>query len=473
MNTESQPQPAAAIQDGAESETPTEQAPLSPPNPLARKVMYSFASAEIDALVGERLARIGKNARINGFRRGKIPMRIMQGRWGGQCLAEVLSEKAGAKFAEESAAMTERPASSPNIIPAVSQSGEEYRVECRYEAMPQIAAPDLSGRKIRRPTLEIGDAEIDEMIARLRQDSADYAEVARKAQSGDRIEVDFCVRRGDAVLEEGKNRQWLLDSPAIKGEVTETLIGAGAGDSREIVLKPEERQAAETANSDAPDIESSADNAAETPAEDPRMEIQIRKVLEPQLPELNAEFFARFGVQGGEDDFRKVVGERLKSEVAERARRGLHDQAMNALLAATPKFDLPRSLVRAEAGAMLSQMAREVRARGLPQAAARMTPQMLSEAARRVALGLIIAGWREREKIEISDSDVEARLDELAGGYEDPAEFKTRAMRDENMMHALRLEMLERRAAEWVCERADTADEKTPLSQLLAGGVHA
>ncbi|MGI9297109.1 MAG: trigger factor [Gammaproteobacteria bacterium] len=432
------------------SGTPDARTP--PPNPLARSITYTFAPGEIDALVGERLAHLGKTARINGFRPGHVPMRVMRGRWGGRCLAEVLSEKAGARFAEESAAMSERPASSPQMTPSAVAAEDGYRVECRYEAMPEVAAPDLSAQKIRRPALEIGDAEVDEMIARLRRDSAEYAEVARAARSDDLLDVNFRARRGDAIVEEEKNRRWILDSPMLKGEVADALLGASAGDSREVALKHDDNHPDESLR------------GTET-----RMEIHVNKVSEPRLPELDGEFFARFGVKDGGDAFRKMVGARLKTEVEQRMRRVVHDQAMNALLAATPKFDLPYALVRMEAASMHSRMLREARARGLPQASAKMAPRMFSEAARRVALGLIIAGWREREKIEISDADVDARLDEIAGGYEDPAEFKTRARRDEQMMHALRLEMLERRAAEWVCARADTSDEKTSLSQLLSG----
>ena len=407
-----------------------------------------------------RLARIGKTARINGFRPGHVPLRVMQNRWGGRCLAEVLSEKAGARFAEESAKMTERPASSPRVSPSAVAAEGGYRVECVYEALPEVAAPDLSTQKIRRPALEIGDAEIDEMIARLRRDAGEYAEVSRAAQADDCIFVDFRACRGDTTLEEGKNRRWILDSPLLKGEVADALLGAKAGDARDIVIA----DAAQSAGA----------NSEETSSgEEARMEVQINKVCELRLPELNEDFFARFGISEGEAAFRKMVGERLRAEVAQRTHRSVHDQAMNALLAATPKFDLPRSLVQMEAASMLAQMQNEARARGLPQASAKMAPQMFAEAARRVALGLIVARWREREKIEIADADADARLDEIAGGYENPAEFKARALQDEKMMHALRLEILERRAAEWVCARADTSDEKVSLSQLLSGGANA
>lgn len=434
----------------------TQEAPQSPPpNPLARSIIYTFATGEIDALVGARLTDIGKTARINGFRPGHIPLRIIRGRWGGRCLSEVLAEKAGARFNEESAAMTERPASAPQVAPSAVAVEGAYRVECHYEAMPEIAAPDLSKQKIRRPVLEVGDAEVDEMIDRLRRDAGEYAEVSRAATAEDCLDVDFCVYHGDAVVEEEKNRRWILDSPMLRGEVTDSLLGASAGEARTVILKHDDKHPDESMR-----------------GTESRMEVQINKVSELHRPELDSEFFAKFGIDGDVDAFRTMVGERLKAEVTQRTQRSVHDQAMNAFLTATPTFSLPRALVQMEAISMHGQMMREVRARGLPQASAQMSPEMLSEAARRVALGLIIAAWRDREKIEISEADIDARLDEVSGSYENPADFKTQVRQDEKTMHTLHLEMLERRAAEWICEHADTVDEKTALSELLSGGAN-
>ncbi len=425
-----------------------------PPDPLARTVVYHFAPAEVDAQVDKRLMQLAKNARVNGFRPGRVPMRVMRERWGGGCIAETLAEKAQEKFAAEADTMNERPMSSPQISPSVVAAADGYRVECRYEVMPDIAAPDLSAQKIRRPVLTVGDAETDEMIARLRRDAGEYKETERPARADDRVNVDFVARREGETIEEEKNRDWPLNSPMLK-DIADSIVGASAGDTREVKINHPD---------DHPD---ESLRGAQT-----QMEVKINKVFELHPHPLDNSFFAQFGVDGDENNFREMVKDRLTAEVDMRIRRSVHEQAMNALLAATPQFDLPRSLVRAEAAGMIDGMRKEARAHGVPDTTVKMTPQIVSAAVRRVALGLIIGKWREREKIEIAENELETRLHEIATSYQNPEEYKTRARADQRTMHALHLEIIEQRAAAWVCERADTADEKTSLSDLLAAESH-
>lgn len=417
-------------------------------NPLARSVVFDFSSAEIDRLVDQKLAHIGKTAKINGFRPGKIPLGIVRQRWGNGCRNEVLAEKANARFWEEAPNMAEKPAARPYLLPAAS-GADNYRVECHYEVLPEVAAPDFSEQKITRPVLEVGDAEIDEMITRLRKDAGEYQETARAARAEDCLLVDFGAYHGEELAEEGKDRKWILDSPMLNGEISRQLAGAAAGETRTIKFTHPDTHPEESLR-----------------GVEVRLEVAVKTVSELVLPELNEEFFARFGAADG-NAFREKVGAQLKSEVERRLRQSMHAAAMNALLAATPQFPLPRTLVQAEAEAMHRQMAEEAARRGLPQTAAQRTPQIYAEAARRVALGLIIARWREAEKPEITDEEINQRLDEISSSYENPQAFAARARADERAMQALRLELMERRAAEWVCKTAQTAEEKTTLAQLL------
>ena len=445
-------EPSLVLPDGTSADSPPP--PAVQDNPLARSITYTFASDKIDPMVGQRLAKMGKTARINGFRTGHVPMRVMRQRWGARCLAEVLSEQADERFSQEAQNMPERPAASPSVLPTLAAADGNYTVECKYEVLPEIAAPDLSQQTIRRPALQVGDAEIDEMIAKLQRDSGSYQPVSREARESDSLRVDFRALRDGETLEEGHDRKWILDSAMLRGEISQGLIGARAEEQRTIVVRNPD---------DHPDEQQ---RGIET-----TIEVKVLEVFELRLPELNDEFFTRYGIsEGGLDAFRKMVGEQLKSEVEQHMHRRIHEQAMNALIAATPKFDLPRSLVQMEASAMHREMQQNFRARGLPASSARMQPQMVAEAARRVALGLIIAKWQEREKIEIAEDDISTRLNELAGGYQNPEQFIARARQDQRMMHALHLEMIERAAADWVCERAQTSDEKVSLSQLLAQG---
>lgn len=433
------------IGEGATEEQAVEPAE----NPLARQLTYTFAAGEVDAAVGERLSQMSKKARINGFRPGHVPMRVMRQRWGGHCLGEILTEKANARFTKEASEMKERPAASPQIAPSSVADGGDYKVECHYEAMPEVKAPDFEKQEIRRPTLTVGESEIDEMIERLRRDAGHYAEVPRAAESTDRVKVDFEVMRDGQKAESTEGHHWFLDSPAMSSEVSNEIIGSSAGDSREITIRHPD---------DHPDEQLRGVEIL--------LKVKVREVSELHLPEMNEGFFARFGAKT-EEDFRKMVGERLTDEVSRRLRQTMHSRAMNALITATPPFPLPRALVQMEASSMFRRMQEEARSHGMPSVSSEMAHHTYSEAARRVALGLIIARWHEDTKTKVSDDEINTRIDEVSSGYEDPKGFAARARGDERMRQAVRLEILEQKAAEWVCESAQTLDEPVTLSQLL------
>ncbi|MGU9952167.1 MAG: trigger factor [Gammaproteobacteria bacterium WSBS_2016_MAG_OTU1] len=446
-----------AAQTDAEQTSAAENAENAPPkNPLAREVIYIFAAAEVDAAVDKQLMQIGKTARINGFRPGHVPMRVMRQRWGGQCRNDVLAEKSGERFNAEAPKMTERPAVQPQFAPAVSDKDDEYRVMCRYEVMPEIAAPDLESQEILRPLLEVGEQQVDEMIEKLRRDSGHYHEVSRAAREEDSLQVDFEAFQGDELAESGKDRRWILDSPMLNGELAKQLIGAASGDSRTVTIKHPDTHPEESMR-----------------GVEVRMEIKINTVAELHLPELNDEFFARFGIaEGGESAFRVKVSEQLKTEVTRRLQQSMHTQSMNALIAATPKFDLPYSLVQSEAVTMYQRLQEEARQNGMPEVSADVAPHIYSEASRRVALGLIIAKWQERENPQISEAEIHARLDELAADRDDGPAFKEKMQKNDQAMRALQLAAIEERVVKWVCERAKITDNPLTLSQLLDNHNH-
>ena len=423
-------------------------------NPLARQIDYTFAANDVDAAINDQLKNIAKKTHINGFRSGHVPLRVMWQRWGARCLTEALNERAGKQFSEQAPTMEERPAAYPRFETATISKDGYYHVTCHYETLPDITLPDLSEQKITRPVLEVGDSEIDEMITRLRRDSGHYHEAARAAQLEDSITVDFQAYRADEVAEKGKDRRWVLGSSLLSKEITDQLIGVKSNEQRTVTIRYPD---------DYPD---ESLRGVET-----RLEVTVNKVEELHLPELNDEFYSRYGVNDGGESFRKMVGERLRDEVTNRLRQALHTQAMSALLSATKPFSLPQSMVQMECLSMLRQMRAQAEQHGLPLPS-QFTPQMYSEATRRVALGLIIARWQENEKIEITDEEINARLDEIADSYEDPETFKKRTREDNQSMHTLRLEIIEQRVAQWVCEKSQMTDKTLSLNELLGAGVN-
>ena len=322
------------------SENSENTAKTPPPNPLARLATYRFVIGDIDRAVEGRLNAEGKRIKINGFRPGRAPLNVLKQRFGEKILHDTLLEKASASFQEEEKSADWRLAASPVMIPSmIAATGEGYTVECHYEILPDVMPPSFEKQELKRPLLPINDPEVGQMIEKLRRDCGIYQEVSRPAASMDTVIVDFKVFIGEELLEEGKERRWVVNSSMLRAEINEKLLGIAPDDKTEIeITYPEDH------------------NEEKLRGQTARMEVHAKKIQEIVLPDLNEEFFTRFGVkEGGLPAFRDTVRQHLSREVDNRLRTALHERALNLLIVATPRFDLPQSMLRAELKSLFQQ----------------------------------------------------------------------------------------------------------------------
>ena len=427
--------------------------PAPPPNPLAREHVLSFDRAQMDAAVDAHLQKLRPQAEARGFRKGHVPMEVMRRHFGPKRLNEELTELAEKRFNEEKKNSDERivgGVGSLRLVPAPPAENGDYRIICGYEVFPEVGPPDFSGVSIKLPSVKIGEAEVDRMIERMRNERGQFVSVDRAAAENDKVVVDYQATERGARVDGASNREWTLGSPQMD-EVSKTLVGAKSGDVRALELKH---------GADHPDPAWRGRRV--------RLRISIKEVRELRLPELNDEFFALFGVkEGGMEGFRKSVREMIEGESARRVEMNVRERALNAFSMATPPFPLPRILVQAEAAALRHQDLESARQQGLPPSAigANATQYALA-AAHRVRSGIIVDAWRQRENIVSTPEDIEARLDEIAPGYDDPEEFKTRARANPEIMGNVELQIIEDRAAEWAESQAEKVEQPLTMEQL-------
>ena len=151
--------------------------PAPPPNPLAREHMVSFDRAEMDAAVDAHLRKLQPQAEARGFRKGHVPMEFMRRHFGPKRLGEELTERAEKRFNEEKKNSDERivgGVGSLRLVPAPPAENGDYRIRCGYEVFPEVGPPDFSDVRIQRPSVEIGEAEVDRMIERMRNERGQF-----------------------------------------------------------------------------------------------------------------------------------------------------------------------------------------------------------------------------------------------------------------------------------------------------------
>ena len=322
-----------------------------PANPLAREHTLTFDRAEIDAAVDAQLRKLQPKAEARGFRKGRVPLDVMRRHFGPKRLGEELTRRAEKRFNEEKQKTGEHivgGAGSLRLVSAAPAENGDYRIRCGYEVFPDVAPPDFSNVRVSRPVVPIGEAEVERMIERLRNERGQFVAVDRAAGENDMVTVDYQATERGARVDGAANRKWLLGSPQMDA-VSEALAGARAGDVRSLDLNH---------GADHPDPEWRGRRV--------RMRVSVKEVSELRLPELNGEFFALFGVaEGGMDAFRKKVREMTESESRKRVEMTVRERALTALSAATPHFPLPHILVQSEAALLRRQDMEIARQQGL------------------------------------------------------------------------------------------------------------
>lgn len=423
---------------------------------LEREMRVEIPEERIASEVQNRLESLSRTTRIQGFRPGKAPFKVVQQRYGKQVRREVIGEVLQSTFYEAITQEKLRPAGHPHIHPQASEQGLVYTAE--FEVMPDVKLGKVEDLEFEKPACDIGENDIDKMIETMRKQRRDWKETERKSQTGDTVVIDFEGTVEGEPFEGNSATDFRLElgSGRLIPGFEEGLTDKEAG--QEVVLAitfPEEYQKPELAGK---------------PAE---FKVKIRKVLEPVLPELNDEFFAGFGVkEGGIETFKKEVSEYMRREADNVIRSRIRDAVMNALYEAN-EIDVPKSLVHEEAHRMQHQFHDQLKAYGMDAGKASMpdNTEMFEEQARkRVAIQLIVMEIVRSQEFKAEPDQVRAFIEQQAQNYDDPAAMVNWYYADKQRLGEVEARVLEDRIIDWICGKARVKEVNVMFDELVNKG---
>lgn len=415
---------------------------------LNRRVTLNLNQEEVEAEVRKRLLQVARNARMDGFRPGKAPMKLVAARYGGEIRGEVVGDALQKKFGEAVQANQLAVAGYPRFA-----SGENGAFVATFEVFPEIKLGDLSLVKVTRPVVEVNDADVDRTLEVLRKQRVQYHAVEREAKDGDRVHVDYLGKIDGEAFPGGEAK----DFPVILGEgrtlkdFEGSLAGMKAGESKTFdVAFPADYFAKELAGKTA------------------TFEAGVKSVHEPVLPEVDEAMAKSLGIhEGGVAKLREEIRGNLAREAKRRIQAKVKEQVLNGLIETTP-FDVPSNLVAMEQQALKEKAFTDLKARGLKEQDIKLGDEIFEpQAKRRVALGLLMDTLIREQNITAGDDQVRAMVDEFAQSYEDPAEVVGWYYQDASRLKEARALVLEENIVAWVLERAQVSDEPTSLEKLM------
>ena len=420
---------------------------------IERRITVQVPAAEIDEAVNARLKDAAKTVRIDGFRKGKVPMSVIRQRYGHDVRNEVVGEVMRERYVRALTDNELNPAGFPQIEPTVNEAGKDLEFVATLEVYPEFELASIEGAEVERPVVEVVESDVDDMIETLRKQNAGWEEVERAAEDGDQVTLDFQGFLGDEPFEGGsaEGHELVIGSGSFIPGFEEQLVGASAGEEKEIkVTFPEDYQAEHLAGQEA------------------TFKVKIHAVQGQALPEIDAEFVKKFGVDDGDlEKFRAEVMKNMTREAEQAVDNRVKQQVLTALQKAN-EIPVPQSLIQQETDGLKRQAAQQF---GLGEDfdVSQLPNELFAEQAKgRVQVGLLLAEVIKSNELEVSDDEIRAKVEELAEQYQEPSQVVEYYMGNDQMKTQVKSAILEEKAVDKLLEQASVKDVTMTYQEVLA-----
>lgn len=419
---------------------------------LGRRVTVQVPADKIDNQVEKRIRELGRRVKLKGFRPGKVPMNVLKQQYGDQVREEVLNDVMRETFQEAMNSENLRPAVTPEITARGRKSGENLEYTAEFEVYPELDSIDVSKVELKRPQVEVTDADVDAMVETLQRQRREWEQVERGAQEGDLVVIQFSAQAGEARHPtEGTERAGtVLGSGTLFPEVEQALEGARKG----------EEGSAEVAFPEGFRAEGLAGQKG-------RVDYQVVSVSEGRKPEVDADFIRSFGISSGDvEEFRTEVMKNLERELHQSVMERLRSQVVEGLIRAHSDLNLPEKLVEQEAENIRRQARGEPEGGDKPDLSA-----FMDQARRRVTAGFLLSEIARQNGLQADPSRVREKVAEIAATYEQPDQVIEAYQSDPRLLESVRSLVLEEQVVEWVVEHASVTEEPMSFDALMRPGV--
>ena len=415
---------------------------------LERRMTVQVPGDDIASQVASRLNELRRQVRLKGFRPGKVPLNVVRQRYGKQVREEVIGQVMETRLQEAIGQEKLRVAGVSRLEPASGLEFEgDFEFVAELEVFPEMPEIDVSGFRFEKPVAEVGEADVDDMIDTLREQRREWEEVDRAAASGDRVHLSYVADAdGERVPETGHHElaPTLGKMPSFP-DLEAALLGTSAGETKTVELTfPEDYRYPTLAGKTA------------------SVELTTKKVEASDLPEVDDEFAAVFGIEGGVEQLRKDVRKNLERELRQGVSSRLKTAVTDKLGQHYSDLKLPRSSVVQEARQMAQQYAQQSGQEQMPP-----VEQFLPTAEKRLRLGLLMGELARQNEITIDQDKVRAKLEEIAETYEDPAQIIEIYRADEKLMDQVENIVLEEQVLDLILDRAEVTEKSMSFKEAL------
>jgi trigger factor len=425
---------------------------------LERRITLTLSLDTVQSEVSNRLTRLSRTVKADGFRPGKVPMSVVAQRYGYSVHSEVMNDKVGQAFAAAATEARLRVAGAPRITERQSPDAGELAFDAVFEVYPEVTIGDLATAQVERYSTDVTDAAIDRTIDILRKQRRTFAQrsTTEGAAEGDRVKIDFEGKIDGVPFDGGKasDFQFVVGEGQMLEAFDKAVRGMKVGESKTFPLQfPDDYQGKEVAGKEADFL------------------VTLKKLEMQNLPVLDDAFAQSLGisqatVEGLQQDVRKNLEREVKARVMTRNKASV----MEALLQVS-QLEVPAALVDGETERMVEAARADLKQRGVKDADKAPIPAELfkPQAERRVRLGLVVAELVRSNGLQAKPDQLQAHIEEMSLSYEKPSEVVRWYLGDRQRMAEVEAVVVENNVADFVLARAQAAEKHVPFDELMAG----
>jgi len=418
---------------------------------LSRKMTVSLPEEILQEKMDARFKSLAREVKIDGFRPGKVPVRVVKKMYSERVRGEISGDLIQSSYFEALEDQKLVPAGQPHIHPIDKDTGFEYTAE--FEVYPEFSLDELPTLEITRSVGSVEQADQDTVTEKLREQKTAWNDVDRASKKGDRIIVHFSgVCDGENFTDgQVKDHSVEIGSNTMIPGFEDELIGLSATDNKTFkVAFPEDYGNNDLAGKEA------------------EFEVEVVKIEEGTLPEIDEDFIKAYGVQDGTiESFNTDVKSNMEKELTQGLKTKLKNSVMDVLYEKI-QISVPKTLIDQEVQTMMKPYQENAKTRGARLEDLDLPTDVFEEQAkRRVALGLILREIIKNNDIKINDDKVRSTVEEMARSYESPEEFVNWYYADEKRLDEIKQVVLEEQVVDWILDQAKVTDETVSFNDII------
>lgn len=426
------------------------------------KLTVKVPVGSIQSKVEGRIRRLAKTAKIDGFRKGRVPVSYIRAQYGAGIQQEVINDVIRDTVFEALSDKKVRAVGVPNIDD-VKLENDFLVYQATVETFPEVEVQGLSEIEVERQVATVADSDVDVMIENLQKQRQTFEAKDGELVDGDEATFDFEGSIDGEKFDGGsaENYRLIIGSGNMIAGFEDGMKGMRAGEERTIdVTFPEDYQA-----------EHLKGKAAQ-------FKIHVKEVKTPKLPELDEAFFEVFGIkEGGLDKLKADVRKNMEREIKNATRNQVKQAAFDALVEKN-EFDVPNAMliqeIERQRQLMLNRFAQQFGTDPKTFDKSMLPDELFEEQAlRAVRLGVLVGQIIDKQKLEVDQERVTAFINDAAENYEDPAEVIDYYSNDKEQRASIEAVVLEDQVVDYILSQGKVSDKEVKYQDLLAAAQKA